>query len=69
MFGYYRFNWLWILGVDKKYPKEETYSLTSQIVRPSRSVLANTNEGLAKRNDEKILKQHLIDSVGYNIET
>lgn len=58
-----------IFWLTKKFPKEEVYSLTSQIVRSSRSVSANISEGWAKRSYEKILKQHLITSLGSNIET
>jgi four helix bundle protein len=58
-----------IFRLTRKFPKEELYSLTSQIVRSSRSVSANITEGWAKRNYEKIFKQHLIDSIGSNMET
>jgi four helix bundle protein len=58
-----------IFWLTKKFPKEERYSLTSPVVRSSRSVSANITEGWAKRNYEKIFKQHLIDSLGSNIET
>lgn len=58
-----------IFWLTRKFPKEETYSLTSQIVRSSRSVSANITEGWAKRNFEKVFKQHLIDALGSNMET
>jgi four helix bundle protein len=35
--------------LTKSFPKEETYSLTSQIIRSSRSISANIVEGWAKR--------------------
>ena len=38
-----------ILEVSKKFPKEETYSLTDQIRRSSRSVCANFAEAYRKR--------------------
>ena len=53
----------------KKFPKEEVYSLTSQIIRSSRSISANTAEGWGKRKYEKIFKQHLIDALGSALET
>ncbi len=52
-----------------KFPKEEKYSLTSQIVRSSRSVSANISEGWAKREYENVFKQHLIHSLGSVTET
>ena len=53
----------------KIFPKEEVYSLTSQIVRSSRSISANITEGWGKRKYEKIFKQHLIDALGSALET
>lgn len=58
-----------IFWVTRKFPKEEVYSLTSQIVRSSRSVSANISEGWAKRVYEGVFKQHLIHSLGSNSET
>ena len=58
-----------IFWITRKFPKEEVYSLTSQIVRSSRSVSANITEGWAKRNYEGVFKQHLIHSLGSNTET
>ncbi|WP_121665508.1 four helix bundle protein [Mesonia aquimarina] len=58
-----------IFWVTKNFPKEEIYSLTSQLVRASRSVSANIAEGWSKRNYESIFKQHLIHSLGSNGET
>ncbi|MEQ8582468.1 MAG: four helix bundle protein [Marinoscillum sp.] len=58
-----------IFWMSKDFPKEEIYSLTSQIVRSSRSVSSNIVEGWAKRNYEAIFKQHLITSLGSNAET
>lgn len=53
----------------RKFPKEEMYSLTSQIVRSSRSVSANISEGWGKRNYEAIFKQQLVNALGSNSET
>jgi four helix bundle protein len=53
----------------KSFPKAETYSLTSQIVRSSRSVSSNIAEGWAKRKYENIFKQHLITAIGSCAET
>jgi four helix bundle protein len=58
-----------IFWVTRKFPKEEVYSLTSQIVRSSRSVSANSSEGWAKRVYEGVFKQHIIHSLGSNSET
>ena len=41
-----------IFEVSKQFPKEETYSLTDQIRRASRSVCANTAEAWRKRHYE-----------------
>ena len=51
------------------FPKEELYSLTTQIRRSSRSVVANIAEGHAKRRFENIFKRHLLDAYGSCIET
>ena len=58
-----------IFWITRKFPKEEMYSLTSQIVRSSRSVSANISEGWAKRTYDSVFKQHLIHSLGSNSET
>ena len=39
-----------IFEITKKFPKDETYSLVTQIRKSSRSVPANITEGWAKRN-------------------
>lgn len=57
-----------IFQLTRKFPKEEVYSLTSQLVRASRSVPANISEGWSKRNYENIFKQHLIHASGSNGE-
>jgi len=58
-----------IFWITKNFPKEEIYSLTSQITRASRSVRLNIVEGWAKRHFEKIFKQHLVHALGSNSET
>ena len=58
-----------IFTMAKKFPKEETYSLTSQIIRSSRSVAANISEGWARRSYENVFKQFLITSLGSASET
>ena len=58
-----------IFETAKAFPKEEMYSLTSQIIRSSRSIGANNSEGWAKREYEQVFKQHLIHSLGSASET
>jgi four helix bundle protein len=43
-----------VFSLSRKFPKEETYSLTDQIRRSSRSIPANISEGFAKRRYENI---------------
>ena len=58
-----------IFFLSKSFPKEEVYSLTSQIIRSSRSISSNIVEGWSKRNFENVFKQHLIHSLGSCGET
>ena len=58
-----------IFALTRKFPKEELYSLTSQIVRSSRSISANIAEGWAKRVHPKKFKLQLIDALGSTAET
>lgn len=58
-----------IFVLTRKFPKEELYSLTSQIVRSSRSISANIAEGWAKREHPKKFKLQLIDALGSLTET
>jgi len=44
-----------IFEITKKFPKEETYSLTGQMRRSSRSVAINIREGYAKRKYKQVL--------------
>jgi len=58
-----------IFRLAKTFPKIEDYSLTSQLIRSSRSVSANIREGFAKRSYENIFHRHLIDAIGSSEET
>ena len=58
-----------VFWLTKTFPKEETYSLTDQIRRSSRSVTANIVEGWAKRHYENLFKRQLLDSIGSCEET
>lgn len=51
-----------LFELSKKYPKEETYSLTDQVRRSSRSVCANLAEAWRKRRYEAHFKSKLSDS-------
>lgn len=53
-----------IFEMAKTFPSEEKYSLTSQVIRSSRSVSANIAEGFGKRTYENEFKRHLIYSTG-----
>ncbi len=58
-----------LFKISRKFPKEELYSLTSQMVRSSRSISANVAEGWSKRHYENKFKVHLIDAIGSAGET
>jgi four helix bundle protein len=58
-----------IFIITKKFPKEETYSLTDQIRRSSRSVGAQIAEAWAKRKYEKHFISKLTDADGEQQET
>ena len=58
-----------ILRLAKSFPKEETFSLTDQIRRSSRSIGANITEAWAKRRHEKHFISKLTDSDGEQMET
>jgi four helix bundle protein len=51
-----------IFELTKKFPKEETYSLTDQIRRASRSVCSNLSEGWRKRRYKAVFLNKLTDS-------
>ncbi|MFY9153272.1 MAG: four helix bundle protein [Prolixibacteraceae bacterium] len=58
-----------IFELTKKYPKDEIYSLTSQIRRSSRSVCSNTAEGYRKRQYPAHFKSKISDADMENSET
>lgn len=58
-----------ISDLSKTFPKEETYSLTDQIRRSSRSVGAQISEAWAKRRYEKHFVSKLTDADGELQET
>ena len=58
-----------IYHLSKSFPKEETYSLTDQIRRSSRSVNANITEAWRKRRYEKSFISKLNDADGEAAET
>ena len=58
-----------IYEISKKFPKEETYSLTDQIRRSSRSVCSNLSEAFRKRRYPKAFVAKLTDSEGEAAET
>ena len=58
-----------IFELTKTFPKEETYSLTDQIRRSSRSVCSNPGEAFRKRRYPKAFIAKLSDSEGESAET
>lgn len=58
-----------IFWLTKTFPKSEMFSLTSQIVRSSRSVCSNISEGYRKRQYEKHFKSKISDADSENSET
>jgi four helix bundle protein len=58
-----------IFEASKSFPKDETYSLTDQIRRSSRSVSANTAEAWRKRRYEAAFVAKLSDSESEAAET
>jgi four helix bundle protein len=58
-----------IYGLSKSFPKEETYSLTDQIRRSSRSVCANLAEAWRKRRYQAAFIAKLSDSESETAET
>ena len=58
-----------IFAISKSFPKEETYSLTDQIRRSSRSVSGNLAEAFRKRRYPKAFVSKLSDCEGEGAET
>ena len=58
-----------IFEISKRFPKEETYSLTDQIRRSSRSVCSNLAEAFRKRRYPKSFIAKLSDSESEAAET
>jgi len=58
-----------IFELSKTFPKEETYSLTDQIRRSSRSVVANLSEAFRKRKYPKHFISKLSDCEAEAAET
>jgi four helix bundle protein len=58
-----------IFEISKNFPKEETYSLTDQIRRSSRSVCSNQAEAFRKRRYPKSFISKLSDSESEAAET
>ncbi len=58
-----------IFEISKSFPKTETYSLTDQVRRSSRSVCANIGEGYRKRKYPKHFSSKMTDADGECSET
>ena len=58
-----------IFEISKRFPREETYSLTDQIRRSSRSVCGNIAEAFRKRRYPKAFISKISDSEGESAET
>ncbi len=58
-----------IFEISKSFPKSETYSLTDQIRRSSRSITANLAEAYRKRSYPKHFFSKLTDCDAENSET
>ncbi|OGQ99900.1 MAG: four helix bundle protein [Deltaproteobacteria bacterium RIFOXYD12_FULL_50_9] len=58
-----------VFALSKRFPKEETYSLTDQARRSSRSIGAQIAEAWAKRRYEKHFISKLTDADGEQLET
>jgi four helix bundle protein len=58
-----------VFGLSKRFPKEETYSLTDQIRRSARSVSANIAEAWRKRRYEAAFVSKLSDAESEAAET
>lgn len=58
-----------LFDLTKRFPKEETYALTDQVRRSSRSVCANLAEGWRKRLYPAAFAAKLVDAEGEAAET
>jgi len=58
-----------VFRVSRSFPKEESYSLTDQLVRSSRSISTNIAEGFGRRIYENEFKKHLVYAMGSLEET
>ncbi len=58
-----------VFEISKSFPREETYSLTDQIRRSSRSVTVNIGEGYRKRRYPKHFTSKMTDADGECTET
>lgn len=58
-----------VFEISKRFPKEETYSLTDQIRRSSRSVCANFAEAFRRKKYPSYFQSKLTDSDAENSET
>ncbi|MBK9176849.1 MAG: four helix bundle protein [Flavobacteriales bacterium] len=58
-----------VFRLSKRFPKEETYSLTDQVRRSSRSVTAQIAEGYRKRRYPLSFIAKMVDADGENAET
>jgi len=58
-----------IYNETKSFPKDEKFSLTDQIRRSSRSVVANIAEGYRKRQYPKMFVSKIADADGETTET
>lgn len=58
-----------VFHLTQKFPKEEVFSLTSQVHRSSRSVCANFGEAYRRRRYKAHLVAKLTDSDSENTET
>ena len=58
-----------IFNESKTFPREETYSLTDQIRRASRSVASNIGEGYRKKRYPKMFVSKMADADGEAAET
>ena len=58
-----------VFSLSRGFPREETYSLTDQIRRSSRSVTSCIAEAWSKRKYEKAFISKLSDSLGEEYET